>query len=98
MPDHRLRQIFETPAGKTRANVQVNVLVEGEIALVIAPDLGEQLPPQQAGSAAYAEYLPALQVLGPLRLASALLNRATVSRQRLAGAVDGGASTAACPP
>ena len=57
MPDDRLGDVGEAPAGDPRPHVQVDVLIEGEVALVVAAELVEQLPPQQAGGAADAEDL-----------------------------------------
>ena len=57
MPDDGLRDVGEAPAGDPRPHVEVDVLVEGEVALVVAAELGEQLAPQQAGGAADAEDL-----------------------------------------
>ena len=57
VPDDRLRHVVEAPAGDPRPHVEVDVLVEGEVALVVAAELVEQLAAQQAGGAADAEDL-----------------------------------------
>jgi hypothetical protein len=90
VPDDRLRDVGEAPAGDPRPHVEVDVLVEGEVALVVAAEPVEELAPQQAGSAADAEDLARRQVLRPLRLAGRELEGAAVAGQRLAGAVEAG--------
>ena len=54
--------VLEAPAGDPRPHVEVDVLVEGEVALVVAAELVEELAAQQAGGAADAEDLASLQV------------------------------------
>ena len=66
VPDDRPGNVGEVPASDPRPHVEVDVLVEGEVALVVAAELVEQLAPQQAGGATDAEDLPRAQVLGPL--------------------------------
>ena len=90
MPDDRLGDVGEAPAGDPRPHVEVDVLVEGEVALVVAAELGEQLAPQQAGGAADAEDLVHARQPRRLRLPRPELERAAVGGQRLAGAVEAG--------
>ena len=42
VPDDRLRHVGEAPAGDPRPHVEVDVLVEGEVALVVAAELGRR--------------------------------------------------------
>ena len=91
MPDDRLRHVAEAPAGDPRPQVEIDVLVEGEIALVIAPEPGEEFAAQQAGGATDAEDLVRPQRRWRLRLPRPLLESAAIAAQRLAGAVEKGA-------
>ena len=98
MPDDRLGDVGEAPAGDPRPHVEVDVLVEGEVALVVAAELGEQLAPQQAGGAADAEDLVRSRQPRRLRLPRPDLEGAAVGGQRLAGAVEAGGCRARGEP
>ena len=87
MPYDRLWRALEAPAGDPCPHVQVDVLVEGEVALVVAAEVGEQLAPQQAGSTANAENLTRLQRAGTLQLPGPLLDRPSILGQSLPDAV-----------
>src|ERR1044072_4961581 len=56
MPDARPRRILETPTGDPCPHVEVDVLVEGEVGLIVPAEAGEQLAAQQAGGAAHTEH------------------------------------------
>ena len=90
VPDDRIRRQQEAPAGDPRPDVEVDVLIEGEVGLVVAAQRVEQLAPQQAGGAADAEDLPALDPGRAARPPGAVLPRPAVAGQRLAVAVDDG--------
>ena len=55
VPDDGLGDRREAPAGDPRPHVEVDVLAEGDVALVVAAELREELAAQQAGGAADAE-------------------------------------------
>ena len=57
VPDGGPGDRLEAPAGDPRPHVEVDVLAEGDVALVVAAELGEELAAQQAGGAADAERL-----------------------------------------
>ena len=97
MPDDGLGHVGEAPAVNLGAKVEVDVLVESEVALVVAAELGEQLAAQEAGGAADAEDLPGLTRLRSLRLPRAELEGPAVGAQRLAAAVEAGALGASGP-
>src|SRR3954463_13316280 len=84
----RLWNVCETPTGKARAGIEVDVLKEGEIRLVVAADLREQLAPEQACGARDAEHLGAAREASPVLLSPAPLEGGAASRQALASAVD----------
>ena len=91
MPDDRLGDVGETPAGDPRPHVEVDVLVEGEVALVIAAELAEQLTTQEARGATDAEDLVDARQPWRLCLPRPGLDAAPVGGQGLAGAVEAGA-------
>ena len=88
VPDDRLGDQLEAPARDPRPYVEVDVLVEGDVALVVAAELIEQPAPQQAGRPADAERLTWLHPPASAWLPGALLDRPPVPGQRLAGTVD----------
>ncbi len=91
MPDDGLGDVGEAPAGDPRPHVEVDVLVEGEVALVVTAELLEQLTPQQAGGAADAEDLAGGGAAGVLSLPRPFLEGAAVGTQRHPAAVEAGA-------
>ena len=98
VPDQRLGDDLEAPPGDPGADVEVDVLAERDVALVVAAQLREELPPQQARRAADPERLAALHVLGAPDRAGALLEAPSVPGERLPGAVDTGRGAAVRVP
>ena len=84
---HGFGNVGEAPASEPRAGIEVDVLVEGEIPLVISSQLGEQLASQEADRAADAEDLTRVRVRRAVGLAFADLVRARRRCQRLSGTV-----------
>src|ERR1044072_4441202 len=88
MPDDRPRRLLETPTGDPCPHVEVDVLVEGEVGLIVPAEVGEQLASQQAGGAADTDPRAPFAAPRPLLPPHPQLESAAVAGQRLAGAVD----------
>ena len=90
VPDDRVRHDPEGPAHDAGPDVQVHILIEGEVTLVVTTELGEHAASEHAGGTTHAEDVAGLETTFALPLADAVLTGAAVSGQGLAEAVDHG--------
>src|SRR5262249_17408688 len=97
VPDDGARLELEPPPGDPRAPVEVDVLLEGEVALVVAAAGGKQLAAEHARRPAHAKSLTGLRPRAALACAGAALERAPVARKPLPEAVDDGVGVFGVP-
>ncbi len=91
MPDDGLGHIGEAPAGDPPAHVEVDVLIEGEVALVIAAQLVKHRAPEEAGRTTDSKDLADRRgPTGSLGLPRPELDRPPITKKSLAHAVEVG--------